>query len=728
MATSPDIYIVTIKPNGDIIPLRQLNTISTPFGEIIDPLISGQNYSFSNKTITLSSSLLSIEQDKIGIAVKFPDPGWKLQNLNISNFELSTTTRSKPNSPDNIFYEPNFTEDFTNNDYNALLGNAFIPRYSEYFMDVDYSTSPIVGSSLTPINFDQLIANTATRAPIQDYYYNLRRHIIPRYLGSKSTAPSFNAFSIDTKDKGFGKDIVAGNPKPFVGYYGAKGGSTPEVIGKTIINLDYIIDEDINTQVPALSDFTYNNQIQLFERGTYLYLDPSKTATGQQFAGNRKYKIYRSGEYATPILYSQTGSLTGFLPSLTFLLPGTSPTPNYYKSTFKAILTSGTGNNYSLQNQLFYRTDYNEYNSYTDADIASGQPDTQPPQNEIWDYLTWNQLSFENISFTGSAINYQAPANYSNIKVVNFTSFPPGIQFKVKASIKIRWNNPNFLGDIRVSLRIKGLPANGWTFQSLSNPAPAPTVWLSGPESTKTITVESDIITADANNLNGVFVQGLAYCSNISIFSGDPDPFAYMSFIRNRINILDSSFEIIQVPEPTETIINYTSQTPYILDTYDYPDAGFGPYSYIYLTSSFQNVYGQIYPQVPESGYDSTIYPFELSSINSDFTSPSIIFHPEYEIRFGADESLVFPIIGIDTSNPSIVLIVSRPELQSIQNIPSPTLNSFLIRRWIPRAGYIYLDVSADLGSGIVKPEYITDGIKNKIPQIIKELTDKGLI
>jgi len=38
------------------------------------------------------------------------------------------------------------------------------------------------------------------------------------------------------------------------------------------------------------------------------------------------------------------------------------------------------------------------------------------------------------------------------------------------------------------------------------------------------------------------------------------------------------------------------------------------------------------------------------------------------------------------------------------------------------------LDVAADLGAGIIKPEYITDGIKNKIPQIVKELTDKGLI
>ena len=716
MAT-PNLYIVAIDPNGNIVPLKQINTTQLTNGP--------HTYSTS---VLLSSGKLPIEQYKIAIAVRFYDNSKYINALNISNFELSTPTRAQTNSPDNIYYEPDFTEDFTNNDWNALLGNAFIPRYSEYFMDVDYSTSPIVGSSLTPINFNQLINRIATKAPIQDYYYNLRRHIIPRYLGSKSTALSFNTFSTDVNNKGFGKDIVAGNPKPFVGYYGSKGGSTPEVIGKTIINLDYIIDEEIQTQVPALSDFTYNNQIQLFERGAYLYLDPGKTSTGQQFAGNRKYKIYRSGEYATPIVYSQTGSSTGFLPSLTFLLPGTNPTPNYYKSTFKAILTSGTGNNYSLQNQLFYRTNYNEYNSYTDADIALGQSDTQPPQNEIWDYLTWNQLSFGNISFTGSAINYQSPVNYSNIKVVNFTSFPQGIQFKVKASIKIRWNNPNYLGDIHVSLRIKGLPANGWTFQSLSNPSPTPTVWLHGPESTKTITVESDIITADTNNLNGVFIQGLAYCSNISNYSGDSNPYDYMSFIRNHISILDSSFEIIQVPEPTETIINYTSQTPYILGAYDYPDYGFGPYSYIYLTSSFQNVYGQIYPQVPESGYDSTIYPFELSSINSDFTSPSIIFHPEYEIRFGADESLTFPIIGIDTSNSSIVLIVSRPELQSIQNIPSSTLNSFLIRRWIPRAGYIYLDVAADLGAGIVKPEYITDGIKNKIPQIIKELTDKGLI
>jgi hypothetical protein len=150
------------------------------------------------------------------------------------------------------------------------------------------------------------------------------------------------------------------------------------------------------------------------------------------------------------------------------------------------------------------------------------------------------------------------------------------------------------------------------------------------------------------------------------------------------------------------------------------------PISSIYLDPIFLEAYGKIYPQVFLSGYDSTIYPFEISP-----ESPDITTQPEYEIRFGGDEDLVFPIITsyIDDVSNSLVLVVARPDDYSLQdNITVISRQSFLIRRWIPRAGYIYLDVAADLGSGIVKPEYITDNIKNKIPQIVKELTDKGLI
>jgi hypothetical protein len=105
---------------------------------------------------------------------------------------------------------------------------------------------------------------------------------------------------------------------------------------------------------------------------------------------------------------------------------------------------------------------------------------------------------------------------------------------------------------------------------------------------------------------------------------------------------------------------------------------------------------------------------------------------PEYEIRFGADEELVFPIIGsfVDIEDgEGFNLIIARPKGYSVpNNVTGDLLQSFLIRRWIPRAGYIYLDVAADLGAGIVKPEFITDEIQAKLPEIVKNLTDKGLI
>ena len=766
MAT-PNLYIVAIDPNGTIIPLKQINTT---------PLTDGP-HTYTNTSVTLSLGKLPVEQYKIAIAVRFYDNSKYISDLNISNFELSTPTRGQLNSPDNVFYEPDFTENFTNNDYNALLGNAFIPRYSEYFMDVDYSTSPIIGSSLTPINFDQLIAGTATRAPIQDYYYNLRRHIIPRYLGSKSTAPSFNTFSTSSKNKGFGKDIVAGNPKPFVGYYGARGGSTPEVIGKTIINLDYIIDENIQTQVPALSDFTYNNQIQLFERGTYLYLDPDKKASDLQFSGNRKYKIYRSGEYATPILYSQTGSNPGFLPSLSFIPPGEAPIDTYYdtKATFYQNNAQSNATYYYDTNsffRLFRRVDGpyfsaqgQPYDSFATS-ITTPQGVTIPVNSNPYDTTnvgqykypsnigiqTWNQLVFNPPVSMGSNVSFATVGNLpSTFKIFNFTnvsSVPSDIQFKAKTSITMKWeysyaNGTEGVGapfNIRLQLRIVALPANGYAFNVLAGGNNNFVEIASG--ETKTFEIETPILTP-GNTLGGLMVQGRILLPT----TGFTDP-AYNTKLYNDYqsgaSILSSNFEIIQVPQNNQTVINYSSQNPYITSINDSTNginsgatvtsdvdfySGNIPCSQIYLNPSFVPALGQIYPQVPGSGYDSTIYPFEISP-NSIFNTTST---PEYEIRFNADENLVFPIIGsyVGEYDGDLVfwLIVGRPEGYSLQdNIVGDARQSFLIRRWIPRAGYIYLDVAADLGAGIVKPEYITDGIKNKIPQIVKELTDKGLI
>jgi hypothetical protein len=160
-----------------------------------------------------------------------------------------------------------------------------------------------------------------------------------------------------------------------------------------------------------------------------------------------------------------------------------------------------------------------------------------------------------------------------------------------------------------------------------------------------------------------------------------------------------------------------------------------------------------LYKTVEGSGYYDTVDYFNLGPIY-----PEIAIIPEYEIRFNADERLAFPIISVfqtSSANSYVDLYISVPSnfeeiwgtfpipitygapgspLQPpprpnfTNAIPLSSAQKFLIRRWVPRAGYIYLDVDASLGKGIIKPEFITKGIEDKISSIIKNLTNEGLI
>jgi hypothetical protein len=623
-------------------------------------------------------------------------------------------------------------------------------------MDVDYSTSPTVGSSLTPINFNQLIEGIATRAQVQDYYYNLQRHIIPRYLGSKTTAAIFNEYT--NGDTGYGKEVVAGNPKPFVGYYQSKGGSTPEVIGKTIVNLDYIIDENIQTQVPALSDFTYNNQIQLFERGKYLYLDPDKNSISKQFAGVNKYEIYRSGEYATPILYTQTGSNPSPIGSLNFKNPEIDEIEDYYNSFIPFYPSTGVVPGGSLF-YLYYNL------------LSLNPPLTRWPVRFDDTFVLPPETGY----IDGVSNSFLYGITFQDIKEFRYISPPPTplnitITNKAKVTLKVRnltgtSISPN-LSATTLNLTIliykrnntptksfRGLPASGWIFPDYTPypDTPFTSQWEVLPNTTKTITVETEILSATTTH-PAIFIQGRVTPQGYNPYG--PNASYLQSLIQSPyFSILSTTLEIIQVPQENQTEIEYTppignsSGNPYITYINDSTNginsgatttsdidfySGNIPCSQIYFNPSFIPALGKIYPQVPGSGYDATIYPFEILP-NSIFETTTT---PEYEIRFNADENLVFPIIGSYAGefDGDLVfwLIVGRPEGYSLQdNIVGEARQSFLIRRWIPKAGYIYLeadDPPNGLGKGIIRPEYITKEIQEKIPSIVKDLTDKNLI
>jgi len=790
---------------------------------------------------TLSDSSLPVENDELFLTISATNAG-SVTNLNITQFEIDYKTAAQSNTPpDLIAIEPGFEIDFVNNDYNALLGNTFEIRKSQYYMDVDYSTSPTIGSSLTPINFNQLIDGIATRAQVQDYYYNLQRHTLPRYDGSRTTAAKFNEYT--DGDTGYGKEIVAGNLKPFVGYYTSKGGSTPEVLKKTIINLDYIIDEDINTQVPALSDFTYNNQVQLFERDGYLYLDPDKNSALEQFAGNNKYKIYRSGEYATPILYSQTGSSTGFIPVLSFAPPGETPVGPYFTGKYNVNQTSNTlkdslyrrntNNSFSSQGRYGYNNfPYNSaYGGVNDNPIDNPNfPPLSGGGNSLQYPHTWNQIPLDHTQIiyqdaglilrspypTGLNNNLPtSPMNRGRIDLANPVQFP-NYSFKAKFTVTIKWNpqqfstdptnglSPNFGIDqtnysqynvnnntpLKVGFRIRGT-ATGWDFLDLT-PEPGtpggPSYEYIQKGTVRTITIETPIIPPEQIGVGGyIFVQGIAFFGDNdyldSLITGNSiNNFTIasnrrLSFYNDGVTITNPTLEIIQIPEPNIIEIDY-SNGPYITAVANSLDnttpEGDSSLAFVVFTSSFSNVWGKIFPQITNSGYDSTIYPFQLpedyeasntfSLLYGGATSlGSISFFPlpppnqplllppsppppgtfDYEIRFNADENQSYPIAGYyyNEDDNALIFIIVRPRtailtsntsnaILGIPNGPVPIENyqSFLIRRWIPRAGYIYLDVDAPLGRGIVKPEFITKDIQDKIPEIVKDLTDKGLI
>jgi len=76
---------------------------------------------------------------------------------------------------------------FAYSDYNAILGNADIPQFSNKFQDVDYSDNYV-----TPINFELIVSGTAQKAQIQDSNYTQTGWTNGRYNGSRNSSTDFN--------------------------------------------------------------------------------------------------------------------------------------------------------------------------------------------------------------------------------------------------------------------------------------------------------------------------------------------------------------------------------------------------------------------------------------------------------------------------------------------------------------------------------------------------------
>jgi len=140
---------------------------------------------FSGSINTLSSGL----DTKIRSGSYFYIQGFNTSNVNaltasFAELNIVALPYSVPSSSITNIYPENIN--FLNSDENALYNNATIPKYSNIYQDIDYSTG------LVPTNFDLLISGNADAAPIQDSNYTATGWSNSRYNGSRVSSLDFN--------------------------------------------------------------------------------------------------------------------------------------------------------------------------------------------------------------------------------------------------------------------------------------------------------------------------------------------------------------------------------------------------------------------------------------------------------------------------------------------------------------------------------------------------------
>jgi len=217
------------------------------------------------------------------------------------------------------------TSNFAYSNDNAILNNATETTLSNVYYDIDYSQG-----ITSPVNYQTIISGSATKAPIQDYNWHARRSVIPRYRGSKSTAGS--NFNSNTVEGGLGTLPNVEQNRAYFAYFNWVGGTAPEwgngLQDRSGLSIRYFIDSNGNVIEPTNDSkgISLGLARQIFTEGETAVLSfDDESGTSANFSNLiGEQTIFKSGKTITPIVYSQTASISstntgGYTGSLTFV-------------------------------------------------------------------------------------------------------------------------------------------------------------------------------------------------------------------------------------------------------------------------------------------------------------------------------------------------------------------------------------------------------------------------
>ena len=247
------------------------------------------------------------------------------------NGELGgTVVTAHTQTTENVVYElnridVNASQGIHNNFYrlplNPTLNNISQARTSPKYLDIDYSSNPV-----TPVNFNFLTSSLFTNlnstaftflnAPVQDSNYTLKRHIDPRYNGSKTTSALYNTYTVG--DTSYGSTAAIDiNPVKFA-YFNEITSQSATLNGRSNVNIKYLIDSGSNvTELTEANKNIFDVQ-DIFNRVDVNIALEDVNKPSKQKALNGLKSIYAGGFRYEPILLNRS-TLTTTHSTLDFL-------------------------------------------------------------------------------------------------------------------------------------------------------------------------------------------------------------------------------------------------------------------------------------------------------------------------------------------------------------------------------------------------------------------------
>jgi hypothetical protein len=188
-------------------------------------------------------------------------------------------------------------------DCQPLLNNYNDTRQNSHIMDVSFNN---ITGSILPVNFFQILNNTAIKASIPDSNYTSIRSIKSRYLGTKTTSIDYNIWSIRDEDT-FGKNPVIELKDAYFGYFKSIKDLYPLVNDKISLDLTYLLDQQSNAIPPSLEGTGIDILEKTFPTDNPISIGFISSSTYAQELDD-SYPIYKLTVKPTPILYTQTSS------------------------------------------------------------------------------------------------------------------------------------------------------------------------------------------------------------------------------------------------------------------------------------------------------------------------------------------------------------------------------------------------------------------------------------